>query len=116
VTPLGLTPAQIAKFPAFPKIAHKLLEIDPDDGWPPKLSAAPVTSLSCSSRRVSRWMARRLVVLIFFMALSSRARPLQPPYPDGAAQVPAPPALTARCTGSPVLQLARHMYGCPGDS
>jgi hypothetical protein len=40
VTPLDLTPAQIAKFPAFPKIAHKLLEIDPDDGWPPKLSAA----------------------------------------------------------------------------
>src|ERR1044071_1551680 len=40
VTPLALTPQQIAQFPRFPPVVHQLYAIDPEDGWPPKLARA----------------------------------------------------------------------------
>jgi hypothetical protein len=45
VTPLALTPQQIAQFPRLPPVVHHLYAISPEDGWPPKLAraAAPRT-------------------------------------------------------------------------
>ena len=40
VTPLALTPQQIAQFPRLPPIVHQLHAINPQDGWPPKLARA----------------------------------------------------------------------------
>lgn len=40
VTPLALTPQQIAQFPRFPPVVHHLYAINPEDGWPPKLARA----------------------------------------------------------------------------
>lgn len=40
VTPLALTPQQIAQFPRLPAVVHHLYAINPEDGWPPKLALA----------------------------------------------------------------------------
>lgn len=40
VTPLALTPQQIAQFPRLPPVVHHLYAIKPEDGWPPKLARA----------------------------------------------------------------------------
>lgn len=40
VTPLALTPQQIAQFPRLPAVVHHLHAINPEDGWPPKLARA----------------------------------------------------------------------------
>jgi hypothetical protein len=40
VTPLALTPQQIARFPRLPPVVHHLHAINPGDGWPPKLARA----------------------------------------------------------------------------
>lgn len=40
VTPLALTPQQIAQFPRFPAVVHQLHAINPEHGWPPRLAVA----------------------------------------------------------------------------
>lgn len=40
VTPLALTPQQIAQFPRLPAVVHHLHAIKPEDGWPPRLARA----------------------------------------------------------------------------
>jgi hypothetical protein len=40
VTPLALTPQQIAQFPRLPAVVHQLYAINPEDGWPPRPARA----------------------------------------------------------------------------
>jgi hypothetical protein len=40
VIPLALAPEEVARFPVLPPVVHHLYDIDPDEGWPPKVSSA----------------------------------------------------------------------------
>jgi hypothetical protein len=59
VTPLGLTPEQVAQFPRLPPVVHHLHAINPEDGWPPKLARATAPRILTALRPLTVLDRRR---------------------------------------------------------